>query len=313
MSPDYRRPINAGAGSDADALLKNGADAVDPAQLLKEHNAKTAKLVAAVKKANPLTWRNVFDPARNVSALLEQSPARTLGGLDSLKTLSMFQIILVHSGLLTLLVGQQTSNSYLNFIAMFRSQFLISTDKAVDTFFLISGLLMAYTTINKLRKGRQSLGGAVGKTGLFTMLRFFRLVPLYGVVLMFYATILPHMGSGPIWYKMIEETGRCRQNWWTNLLFINNFHPTAFHDTCTDDLLPTSVLFLGFRVVVGGGGSCSDSRCYCCFGVLEKKKRDFAIALRNPLRRALQPIAMKGSIGLFRSFSLSLARAISLL
>lgn len=239
MSPDYRRPINAGAGSDADALLKNGADAVDPAQLLKEHNAKTAKLVAAVKKANPLTWRNVFDPARNVSALLEQSPARTLGGLDSLKTLSMFQIILVHSGLLTLLVGQQTSNSYLNFIAMFRSQFLISTDKAVDTFFLISGLLMAYTTINKLRKGRQSLGGAVGKTGLFTMLRFFRLVPLYGVVLMFYATILPHMGSGPIWYKMIEETGRCRQNWWTNLLFINNFHPTAFHDTCTDDLLPT--------------------------------------------------------------------------
>ena len=104
--------------------------------------------------------------------------------------------------------GQQTSNSYLDFLHQFRSQFLISTDKAVDTFFLISGILMAYTTINKLRKGKQSFAGALGKTGLFTLLRFFRLVPLYGTVLFTYATILPHMGEGPVWYKMIEETAR---------------------------------------------------------------------------------------------------------
>lgn len=55
---------------------------------------------------------------------------------------------------------------------------------------------------------------------------------MYSFVIFFYATVVPHMGSGPLWYKMVAETGQCRKYWWTNLLFINNFHPTEFHDTC---------------------------------------------------------------------------------
>ena len=120
MSPDYRRPIN--SAGDAAALLPGGGGNADPVQLLKEHHAKTAQLVAAVKKANPMSWRNVFDPVSNFGALFEQSPARTLGGLDSLKTLSMFQIILVHSGLLTLLIGRQIN------LLVFTENLLENTD-----------------------------------------------------------------------------------------------------------------------------------------------------------------------------------------
>jgi hypothetical protein len=41
-----------------------------------------------------------------------------------------------------------------------------------------------------------------------------------------------HPTAGPVWYRMVQDTGRCRQHWWTNLLYINNFHPVEFHDTC---------------------------------------------------------------------------------
>ena len=68
---------------------------------------------------------------------------------------------------------------------------------------------------------------------------------------------------GPFWFKMVKETASgahldlirapyvlygvkyidlvspcpyfqavCRNYWWSNLLYINNFYPTAFHNTC---------------------------------------------------------------------------------
>lgn len=43
----------------------------------------------------------------------------------------------------------------------------------------------------------------------------------------FHASIYDHMGYGPMWN--LEggfgqfSTDACRKNWWTNLLFINNF------------------------------------------------------------------------------------------
>jgi peptidoglycan/LPS O-acetylase OafA/YrhL len=179
-----------------------------------------------------MTFIKAFDPARNMATLLEQAPGRTLGGLDGLRTLSMFWIILAHTGLLTLLLGQEDPNTYLILKEKLEFQFVVATDKAVDTFFLISGILMSYTTINKLRKGKTGAGAVAVKAPLFTFLRFLRLTPMYGFVIFFYATVVPHMGTGPLWQKMVDETGLCRKQWWTNLLFVNNFHPTEFHETC---------------------------------------------------------------------------------
>lgn len=44
------------------------------------------------------------------------------------------------------------------------------------------------------------------------------------VVVFFCALILPHTGSGPFWeWKVGMEQDYCANNWWTNLLFVNNF------------------------------------------------------------------------------------------
>lgn len=41
---------------------------------------------------------------------------------------------------------------------------------------------------------------------------------------LFYATIFYKLGSGPLWNKIIgSEKGYCEQNWWTNILLLNNY------------------------------------------------------------------------------------------
>ncbi|KAG8246614.1 hypothetical protein J6590_080609 [Homalodisca vitripennis] len=44
------------------------------------------------------------------------------------------------------------------------------------------------------------------------------------VVVGFYSYVFPHLGDGPLWTeRLTQEVDRCRSNWWTNLLFINNY------------------------------------------------------------------------------------------
>src|SRR6218665_179933 len=47
-----------------------------------------------------------------------------------------------------------------------------------------------------------------------------RLTPLYMFVLAIYATLFKYFGSGPYWPQESDES--CKNNWWTNLLYINN-------------------------------------------------------------------------------------------
>lgn len=51
-----------------------------------------------------------------------------------------------------------------------------------------------------------------------------RILPTYVTMILVTAFILPYMGNGPIWKLVIYPDAHfCRQNWWTNLLFLNNY------------------------------------------------------------------------------------------
>lgn len=50
------------------------------------------------------------------------------------------------------------------------------------------------------------------------------MTPLYAFVIFFSATWYTRLGDGPVWKQMTEiEYTFCRRNWWTNLLYINNY------------------------------------------------------------------------------------------
>ncbi|XP_033761557.1 nose resistant to fluoxetine protein 6-like [Pecten maximus] len=56
----------------------------------------------------------------------------------------------------------------------------------------------------------------------FLLLRILRLTPVYMLVLLIYATLTIHMANGPLMPVELESMQYCKDNWWTNLLYINN-------------------------------------------------------------------------------------------
>lgn len=44
------------------------------------------------------------------------------------------------------------------------------------------------------------------------------------MMIAFYSFVLVHLSDGPLWKHMaVKESENCQKNWWTNLLFVNNY------------------------------------------------------------------------------------------
>ncbi|RWS27315.1 nose resistant to fluoxetine protein 6-like protein [Leptotrombidium deliense] len=89
---------------------------------------------------------------------------------------------------------------------------------SVNTFFFISGLLLVYSNWKKLTLSE-------GKINLvqFYFHRLWRIWPPY-LTIIGIVFILPLLGSGPLWPQSVENTAQvCRNNFWENILFVNNF------------------------------------------------------------------------------------------
>lgn len=48
---------------------------------------------------------------------------------------------------------------------------------------------------------------------------------MYAAILLFIATLLPRLGTGPDWYFVQQMSEASRRLWWSQLLYINNYVP----------------------------------------------------------------------------------------
>jgi len=56
------------------------------------------------------------------------------------------------------------------------------------------------------------------------VLRYIRLTPLLALAMLAQSTWLYRFSSGPVWNKIIfPERQFCRDNWWVNMLFLDNY------------------------------------------------------------------------------------------
>lgn len=75
-------------------------------------------------------------------------------------------------------------------------------------------------------------------------------MPVYGLMIGFHTFVFLHLANGPLWKKIIvQESDYCQQNWWSNLLFINNYvdadHPAREYNTaifCNKNLIYFCIL-----------------------------------------------------------------------
>ncbi|XP_015186720.1 PREDICTED: nose resistant to fluoxetine protein 6 isoform X3 [Polistes dominula] len=122
-----------------------------------------------------------------------------------------------------LLVNVATASMHENWSKML----VLNGNMVTDTFFLLSGVLLAYTEVIKKEKSTEWKFDVVG----LYLHRYARLTPAYAMMIGFYATIYYKFGSGPHWDTWVgSNQNYCRDNWWTNLLYVNNYVNVA--DMC---------------------------------------------------------------------------------
>ncbi|XP_064457404.1 nose resistant to fluoxetine protein 6-like [Ornithodoros turicata] len=162
---------------------------------------------------------STFGLVGNVQELLSGSDVQSsLRCLHGLRVLTISWIVLT-----------QTYFS-LEFQAVRGLRFLISSVESIpfqvvangflaaDTFFFLSGLLLALSVLRSMDKNN-FFKQIVGRF----LYRYLRLTP--GCLLaVAFVLLLPLLGSGPIWMEKITgEVESCRKNWWAVAFNINNF------------------------------------------------------------------------------------------
>ena len=217
------------------------------AGLVRQYRAERAEASSPRGESAPsllLTCLLAFDLRRNW-AVLGREPTKHKSGMDlrslnGVRCVSMLWIILGHT--LTYLVwmmslawtGRMTNPMNMGsvikkwYITVFTGGYF-----SVDTFFFMSGVLVAYLASLEIGKRRRAGGsptalGEIKFWGMFLVNRLLRLWPLFAAVLFFFWKIAPAMGSSPWWdQSWTAHSDACKKYWWADLLFISNFYPVG--------------------------------------------------------------------------------------
>ncbi|CAH1987784.1 unnamed protein product [Acanthoscelides obtectus] len=149
--------------------------------------------------------------------------------LNGLRVISMMWIIAGHA---VLLWGQGTeansmavvpvmNKDYLEEYHYYRSSsYLDGAHMAVDTFFFMSGFLLAFLYF----KEKRSLAYQLKSLPFLYIHRILRLAPSVCALYIFGRWIFPVTGSGPMWNLVIEKVlSPCKRYWWSYFLFLQNY------------------------------------------------------------------------------------------
>ncbi|XP_046394956.1 O-acyltransferase like protein-like [Ischnura elegans] len=151
----------------------------------------------------------------------------TMNCLFGLKFFSICWIIFGHTFYNTIMLPLTNPYYFAQLPKQWIRMLVYNESVAVDTFLLISGLLLAIVFL------RERDRGVSFNPILFYLHRILRLTPPYAVVVFFYATLLYRLGSGPAWDTLVGYNAKtCRLNWWTNLLYVNNY--VKIEEPCMD-------------------------------------------------------------------------------
>ena len=161
-----------------------------------------------------------FSALTNTEKLLSlNQPPGALTCLNGIRVLSMNWVMLCHTCLI-LFLGANNVGAYIpEAVSRWSFQMIVNGTLSVDSFFLLSGLLVAYAALGHMKKSRGQMNWLH-----FYVHRYLRLTPVYMITLGIYVACLPYLFDGPLMPQRdgFEHNHHCRDNWWGNLLYIQN-------------------------------------------------------------------------------------------
>uniref|UniRef100_A0A7S4FQZ6 Acyltransferase 3 domain-containing protein n=1 Tax=Eutreptiella gymnastica TaxID=73025 RepID=A0A7S4FQZ6_9EUGL len=163
--------------------------------------------------------------------------AKPTDHLNGMRVISMFWIILGHSFLMAAGISgydnpEQVVASGKGAASDISFQFIIGGHIAVDSFFYMSGFLLAYLVIKEVQKKGIYLNTKY--IGVAIIYRYLRLTPSLAFMLMVYYRIVMYLGDGPFNPRFQHSvTRRCNGGRWvTELLYTMNFWPWHPDNVC---------------------------------------------------------------------------------
>ncbi|CAH1365359.1 unnamed protein product, partial [Tenebrio molitor] len=147
-----------------------------------------------------------------------KNPLRCIQGI---RFFNMICVIMAHTLMAHFALPVSNTMYTEKITTVFFNSLLTNGGYAVQTFFLISGWLLTYNIFATFERGKELKLQHL--LAIFAT-RYLRLTPTMLIVLAFHSTWLVHLTRGPFWDQTVgEEYRRCRRNWWTNMLYVNNF------------------------------------------------------------------------------------------
>ncbi|XP_073949765.1 nose resistant to fluoxetine protein 6-like [Choristoneura fumiferana] len=139
--------------------------------------------------------------------------------LDGIRALAMMWVIVGHTYSTQLQAPFYNRSDFFSWMVSFPSLWILAAPITVDTFFLLSGLLIVYTSV-----GKMSQMGLIRNVHLYYLHRLLRMFPVLAAGVLLQATLFNHLSDGPQWGDIVaHKVHKCRRFWWPTLLHIQNY------------------------------------------------------------------------------------------
>ncbi|XP_030378336.1 nose resistant to fluoxetine protein 6 [Scaptodrosophila lebanonensis] len=168
----------------------------------------------------PLPWLSAFALRPNLQQLqhIYRGSSNVVYCLNGIRCLTIIWIIFGHGFMFMLILPNINSYKIVGWAQTPFSMLLQSGSTAVDTFFMLSGMLLVLVSMRELDRNAGKLN-----VPLMYLHRLVRLTPVLAVAVLLFVTLFPRLDSGPLWQEMTSSYQLCKSTWWATLLYVQNY------------------------------------------------------------------------------------------
>ncbi|XP_044749441.1 nose resistant to fluoxetine protein 6-like isoform X2 [Coccinella septempunctata] len=172
----------------------------------------------------PHDFIKAFSVLHNGKKLIEISRGnpQQIQCIHGLRFLSMLWVVAGHTFASSEVLPHFNEKDVEQWRSHLYAQYILAGPYAVDTFFFLSGLLLAYGYMKQMTEVKATK--QVKAIPLMILHRYLRLTPAAAALFFVSLSFLKAIGNGPLWIYMVDSINQpCRDYWWRYFFYIQNY------------------------------------------------------------------------------------------